>query len=280
MNREITSEKNRDRDPYSFANINLLGKCNVDCFFCLGKDIEKEFSGKNQLLIHFSKWKNFEKFLFKCKKNSIYKIYITGQNTDSLLYKYLDELIEFLSKSGFMVGLRTNGYLALEKMKEINLCDLSVGYSVHSINPVTNKMIIGRSDIPNWERIINNTYNPRVQVVINRCNESEFFSLLRYLVKFKNKLKYVQARRVSTDTRCDILAPDQSAYERIYTTVRETFPLSRKFVKDAEEYDIFGMPVVFWRTVKTSINSLNYFTDGTISDVYFVVEGYLKNYEK
>jgi len=25
--------KNRNRDPYSFANINLLGRCNVDCFF-------------------------------------------------------------------------------------------------------------------------------------------------------------------------------------------------------------------------------------------------------
>lgn len=31
-----------------------------------------------------------------------------------------------------------------------------------------------------------------------------------------------------------------------------------------------------WRTVETSVNSINYFTDGTISDEYFIVEGYLK----
>lgn len=31
--------KNRKRDKYTFANINLLGKCNADCYFCLGKDI-------------------------------------------------------------------------------------------------------------------------------------------------------------------------------------------------------------------------------------------------
>lgn len=37
------------------------------------------------------------------------------------------------------------------------------------------------------------------------------------------------------------------------------------------------MEVVFWRTIKTSVNSLNYFIDGVVSDLYFVVEGYLKN---
>ena len=74
-----------------------------------------------------------------------------------------------------------------------------------------------------------------------------------------------------------ILAPDQVAYEEVYSEVSKIFPMTRKFFTDAEEYDIFGMPVTFWRTIKTSANSMNYFTDGTISDSYFVVEGYLKN---
>jgi hypothetical protein len=30
-------------------------------------------------------------------------------------------------------------------------------------------------------------------------------------------------------------------------------------------------------TVRTSVNNYNYFTDGTVSDEYFVIEGYLKN---
>lgn len=45
----VNNTKNRERDDFSFANINLLGKCNVDCFFCLGKDIENELSCHNQL---------------------------------------------------------------------------------------------------------------------------------------------------------------------------------------------------------------------------------------
>ena len=37
--------KNRNRKEYSFANINLLGNCNANCYFCLGKDIQEELKG-------------------------------------------------------------------------------------------------------------------------------------------------------------------------------------------------------------------------------------------
>lgn len=45
----------------------------------------------------------------------------------------------------------------------------------------------------------------------------------------------------------------------------------------AERYQLYGKEVCFWRTVETCANSINYFTDGTISEEYFVVEGYMKN---
>jgi MoaA/NifB/PqqE/SkfB family radical SAM enzyme len=274
----INIEKNRIRDEFSFANINLLGKCNADCYFCLGKDIEDKLNIHNQLQLHYTQWKNFITFLNKCNKESIKKIYITGQNTDSLLYMYLNDLIDYLHAQGFQVGLRTNGYTAYNKIDIINKCDLSVGYSIHTLNPITNKMMIGRIDIPNWNDIIPVTKNPRVQIVLNRCNEFEFFDILKYLSTFKN-IRYVQIRRVSTDTRAKFLEPDIAAYEHIYTQVSKIFSITRKFVTDAEEYNIYGLPVVFWRTIKTSANSINYFTDGTISDDYFIVEGYLKNYQ-
>jgi molybdenum cofactor biosynthesis enzyme MoaA len=273
----MNSAKNRNRDAPSFANINLLGKCNVDCFFCLGKDITEELKPHNQLAVPFHEWNNFDEFLRRLHRAKISKVYITGQNTDSLLYKHLGELIEYLHVEGFMVGLRTNGYLALRNMSIINRCDLSVGYSIHSVNPVTTKMILGRDEIPDWPTIIPATRNPRVSVVLNRCNEHEFFDVLKYTAQFPN-LRYIQIRRTSTDTRADLLAADIAAYERVYTQVSRIFgPPKRKFVTDAEVYEIYGQEVIFWRTVKTSVNSWNYFTDGTISEVYFVVEGYLQN---
>jgi molybdenum cofactor biosynthesis enzyme MoaA len=267
-------EKNRDREPFSFANINLLGKCNANCFFCLGKDIEKELAPHNQMKTHFSEWKNFQSFLSKCHRFAINKIYITGQNTDSLLYPDLAELIQYLQEGNFRVGLRTNGYLALNKLKTLNLCDLSIGYSIHTLEPMTNKMILNRSDIPDWKTIIPATKNCRVQIVVNRCNRYDFWHTLRFIASFPN-VKYIQVRRVSTETRTEQLAPDVAAYEQLYTEVSKIFPIKKRIWGDAEVYEIYGKDVVFWRTIKTTVNSINYFTDGTISLKYFIVEGYL-----
>jgi len=268
--------KNRNREDYSFANINLLGKCNVDCYFCLGKDIVEELGGNNQLSWHFrTDWKNFDIFIQKCKEKGIKKIYITGQNTDSLMYIFLTNIITWLQLEGFMVGLRTNGYLALNKIDIINQCDCNVGYSIHTLNTDTNNKIMGRWDIPRWDKIIPLTKSCRVSIVVNRYNKDEFFSLVRWLSQFPN-VKYIQARRISTDTRYDLLKPDIMYYEKLFKQVESKYELKDRFY-GAEIYEIYGKEVCFWRTVETSVNSMNYFTDGTVSEEYFVVEGYLKN---
>jgi hypothetical protein len=40
---------------------------------------------------------------------------------------------------------------------------------------------------------------------------------------------------------------------------------------------VYPIDVVFWETVSTTANSMNYFTNGVISTEYFIIEGYLKN---
>ena len=248
----MNTAKNREREPFSFANLNFLGRCNVDCFFCLGKDIEEELKPHNQLKVPVGDLPNLPQFLALCREHKVQKLYVTGQNTDSLLYRELPELVSVLQDKGFMVGLRTNGYRAGRLMATINRCDLSVGYSIHSLNPVTNKMIMGRSDFPDWDTIIPATRTPRISIVLNRCNEFEFFDLLRFTARFKGHVRYVQVRRPSTDTRLKLLAPDMAAYERVYTQVANIFgPPKARLWEDAEVYDIYGQDVVFWRTVKT-----------------------------
>jgi len=272
----VNTAKQREREAPTFANINLLGKCNVKCYFCLGEDIRDNLNGHDQRKVHFDNWLNFGPFLTKCKDNGIEKIYVTGQNTDSLLYEHLDELIAFLQGHGFRVGLRTNGYEAPNHIKTMNRCNCSVGISIHTLRETTNRMIMGRRDRPDWDTIIPAIENPRVSIVLNRCNRFEFWELLQYLKKFRN-VRYIQVRRVSTDTRIEELAPDMIAYEEVYSQVRQIFPVTRTLWGDADVFDIYGMDVVFWRTVKTTIGSFNFFTNGVISDEYFVVEGYLKN---
>jgi molybdenum cofactor biosynthesis enzyme MoaA len=272
--------KNRNRGKYTFANINLLGKCNADCFFCLGKDIPTELEGKDQLNQHFLEWKNFQKFLEACWEKDIKNLYLTGQTADGLQYKYLDEIVEYLQRlDAFRIGVRTNGYLALSKMNTIIKMRGEIGYSIHTLNPYTAKLMMKKPFIPKWEEIIPlSGDNVRVSIVINRYNIGEIYRLLNYIARFKN-VKYIQLRRISTDTRYEELKVDIEAFENFYQAFARLNEKKGEF-NLAPVYDYRGKDIVFWRTVETSANSLNYFTDGTCSDEYFVVEGYLKNMER
>lgn len=270
---DIAIVKNRDRGNPMFANINLLGQCNVNCYFCLGKDLSNELKGLNQLNTHFTEWNNFEKFLLICKQDGIKKLYLTGQTADGLQYKYIAQLNSHLKSLGFEIGLRTNGYLAEKKMNDIATFNCGIGYSIHSLNPETNFKIMGRRDIPNWDYILNNSGDRvRVSIVLNRYNINEIYDLLDYLATFP-KVRYIQMRRISTDTRYDYLKEDINLYEEFYASFKENFTKNGEFYA-AQKYDYKGKEVDFWRTVETSIGSYNYFTDGNYSTNYFVVEGY------
>jgi hypothetical protein len=72
------------------------------------------------------------------------------------------------------------------------------------------------------------------------------------------------------------LAVDAEIYERVFEEISNKYQRCGNYYT-AEIFDMFGKPVCFWRTVKTTVNSFNYFTDGTIDEGYFVVEGYRKN---
>jgi MoaA/NifB/PqqE/SkfB family radical SAM enzyme len=273
----IEIKKNRDRVAPTFANINLLGECNANCYFCLGKDICEELKGKNQLDTHYTNWKNFPDFLSLCAENNIKQLYLTGQTADGLQYKYLKDLVIHLQHFGFTVGVRTNGYLAIEKMRDIQLMKDEIGYSIHSLDNETNKKIMGRYDLPDWDKIIPASGdNVRVSIVLNRYNVDEFFKIVGYLSTFEN-VRYIQVRRISTDTRVEELQEDIDLYEEFYEMFKKVGYKKKGEFFCADQYEVFGKEVNFWRTVETSANSFNYFTDGTISDEYFIVEGYLKN---
>jgi pyruvate-formate lyase-activating enzyme len=273
----LETQKRRDRSPYSFANINLLGPCNVDCYFCLGKDLAEQFAKHNQIGTHFSEWANFDKLIEACQKNGIKKIYLTGQNVDALQYKYLHDLIVYLREQEFTtIGCRTNGMLAWSHMPIIRQFD-TVSYSVHTLRQHTQNIIFGcEYDVPDWKQFFECSAPARVRasIVLNRYNQDEIYDLLTYLAD--TNVDYIQIRKVCTDTRQKELAPDMAAFEEwfceFYAMMGE--PVCR--FEDAPQYLWAGKKVSVWRTVGTSVNSLNYFTDGTLSGEYFIIEGYSK----
>ena len=266
--------KNRNRGKYTFANINLFGRCNLDCYFCLGKDLGSKVGELNHLRDHHQHWKQFPEFLEMCKEEGIKKIYITGQTADSLQYPALFELVHVLQHyQGFKVGLRTNGLLAPKKMDTINLCKLGASYTIHGLDPMTVKMITGSSMMPDWHEIFIQTKRPRAAIVVNRCNVMQIMELLDYCTSLPN-LTYLQVRKVSTDTRLHLLDADMQAFETAHVVAAQNLERKDTIYGDAPVYTMNGKDVVFWRTVQTDANSFNYFTDGTISKNYFIVEGY------
>lgn len=272
--------KNRERSKYSFANINLLGKCNLNCFFCLGKDLEEEFSKYNQLDTSPAELPNLDEFLDLCEEHNVENIYITGQNTDSLLYRHLDELLKYLQEGrDFKVGLRTNGILAKRKIDTINRCKKSVSYTLLTQDPETMEKITGVRTIPDFDYIFRNVTIPqRVATVVTTYNVDEVLDLIKFVSRYP-QIRYFQIRRISTDTRYEEMREHIEAFEEFYEKVRKKFLQVDEFEK-SPILDIFGVRTSFWRTVETSVNSLNYFSNGVISEEYFIIEGYLKNRAK
>lgn len=268
--------KNRNRSQYTFANINLLGKCNADCFFCLGKDIAEHLTKHDQTKDYFPVWKNFYKFLDRCDKLRIRKIYITGQNTDALCYKYLKALINYLQVGRkFDVGIRTNGKLALDRMKTIHQCRDEIGISINALSNRATKRILGWNTVPDFDEILSQLpENKRVSIVVCRANVHEIGSIIKLAAK--HNCRYVQLRRISTDTRKEELAPEMKVFDELEAGFADIYTPVAEY-ETATIYNVYGINVSFWSTVATTANSINYFTDGIISDEYFVVEGYLKN---
>lgn len=225
--------------------------------------------------VHFKEWNNFEKYLRVLKENNINKIYITGQNTDPLLYKYLEELVDYLHTENFYVGVRTNGVMSLTKLDVLNKCE-SVSYSIHSINTDTVEKITGIRTSINWNEAISkiNT-NLRISVVVNRYNIDEIYDILKFLSGFE-KIKYIQLRCVATDNYYDFFKEDIDLFNDLLMDINKKFPLIKDYYT-SKIYEIFGKDVSLWKTIATTINSYNYFTDGIISDNYYIIEGYNKN---
>jgi molybdenum cofactor biosynthesis enzyme MoaA len=273
--------KNRNRSPYSFANINLLGGCNQDCYFCLGKDLS-ELEGVDTNATPYGLLPRLDEFLEIVKANGISKIYITGQTTDALMYGDLDFLISCLKDDhGFFVGIRTNGVLAEEMISTVNNCN-SVGYTMLSLQPALFKEMTGTERIPNWATIFRKTsVRYRVSIVVTRFNVLHLSDMMRFIHAEGNP-EYIQLRRISTDCREDYLAKDMAAFdfaEKHIELMASSVPghtielyEGMKVIRSECKPD-----VVLWKTVSSTANSMNYFSDGTISDEYFIVEGYKKN---
>ena len=130
--------------------------------------------------------------------------------------------------------------------------------------------------MPDWDFIIPKSgEHCRVATVVNRYNEDDILNTIKYLSKFPN-VKYIQLRSICSDIEKEKYSLDTQAFENLKGKIAKNFPKVKDY-KGYPVYNIYGKEVSFWDPLQVTINSTNYFTDGTIANSYFVTEGYSKS---
>lgn len=268
------------RSPYTFANINFLGNCNLSCFYCLGNELAKEVEGIDNMSTPFGEFPYLGRFLDECREHGVQQLYLTGLNVDPMQYEYLREFIAFLKKEGFYVGMRTNGITLDESNMDIinslTTCARdAVGYSRLARSHFVERHIGGAPMRNEWHWIYRNTEVPfRISHVVTAQSCLEVVEFIRWASI--RKPEYIQLRKVASQ-RPDML-PHQEAFDFVAQRLIERAKIRGWEVKEYEAARVISwdgiIDVVLWPTVDTTANSLNYFTNGKYSNDYFVIKGY------
>lgn len=262
-----------------YGEILFLGPCNYSCYYCLQNEMDKLRQEKeNQLNIHYTKWNNFDKFILSCKNENIDKIYLSSTCTDPLIYMYLDELINELQKNDFKVGIRTNGILANQKLEEIKKLDEEISFSINSFNKETNMKITKKEFIPDYDNILKfleeNNKKCRISIVVNKYNYKEIPEILEKLKNY-NCISYVQLRKMYKYYKKMNMTEEENAFTSITNWLEEN-AIQVDSYYESKVYEYKNLKVSLWENVfsKNSVQSINYYTNGIISDFNLLIPIY------
>ena len=255
----------------------MLGKCNQKCFYCLGNEMPKaKLADYNN--VHFMRWAGLGKFINVLKERDIDEIYLSSTTTEPLLYKYVDELVDFLHERGFKIGIRTNGTIYADVLKKL---DAEISISINSFDDKNNKCICGCKN--NYKKICEILENLRglgktirLSILVNKYNVDEIDSILEKLSPYNDVIEYVQLRRWYTLNN----TADNTPYDTCVANIKATYPHIGNFYESAI-YDVHGTKVSLWNDVfdRESVKSVNYFPDGKMSDYNLLIPIYENDYK-
>ncbi|MFI3307109.1 MAG: radical SAM protein [Mycoplasmatota bacterium] len=272
-----------------YGEILMIWPCNLNCYYCLKNEI-KDKNEDSYVNTHFLKWKNFEKFINTLKEQDIDTIYLSSINTEPMLYKYLKELILYLKNQKLKVGIRTNGVL-LSQEKNINilrLLDEKISISLQGIHYDTFVNITGTNLFFDVEKLLIKLREKNLKVrftfVVNVENYRELDSLIQLLEKYSENIKYLQIRKIykyyeaNQKDFCD----DMNKYFDVKELLEKKYKKIEGFYESVGVQTSKKLKIYFWDDVfkKESVQSLNYFVDGTISDNTLLLQCYNEERKK
>lgn len=246
-----------------FGNIHLSGPCNRSCYFCIGQHM-LALDSLNVL----DTWPlpNIEPFLNRCKELGVKDIYLTGTNTEPLLFKHSDKLKELVDTfvPGSILGLRTNGVgatvakLSYFKKGSITIC---------SFNPETYRKMMGQGTPPNLDEFSNMAVKARwidlkVNVVLGPENRNEIEEII----------SNVENAGVN---RINLREPYGQPHVGDPLALYGFKPTSLN--RGQPTYTIGRVSVTYWDVHYCEVESVNLYASGRISEDYPITRGHVES---
>lgn len=239
---------------YDYANILFTGKCNLNCFECIGKNPLLKGLPVNTSVFPLV---NIDKLIEEVNKCNIPDLAFTGTNVDPQLYNFERELMGYLReriRGRTKLSLHTNGLRALDKLDVFNSYD-KASISFASFNPESYYKITGSRKMPDIEKIIRCSKVPlKFSMIITPFNKNE-------IPEYLNKVGDLGVKRV--------VIRKLKGYDSQYP-IENWEPFAGK----APIREIFGWPVYDIKGVETTIcgfdssfaRGLFLFSDGRLED--------------
>ncbi len=256
---------------FTNANIHLSGPCNRSCYFCIGQHM-MDLDSENNL----SEWplKGIDRFVEKCLEHNVRDIFLTGTNTDPLLYRHTYSLKEFLRKAiaGSRLGIRTNAAKFGSQISDFHMFDMG-SITICSFDPFIYRKMMGSGFPPDIENIVylcRESYGwtepPKVNVVLGPENTGLTLRASGDILNTIFRCKFAGVKRINL----------REPYGQPHVgNPLESFSDYRiDDVYGQPTYDICGVHVTYWDVHYCEIETVNLYANGRVSVDYPITRGY------
>jgi len=246
-----------------FANIHFSGKCNRNCYFCIGQFM--------QALEPFNNLKKenldgFDEFIDKCKERNITEVALTGSNTDPLLYKFIPELKRKLQDrlDLKMFRITTNGVKILNNLEIWNLFNFA-SITFCSFDENINQKMMGGKPVNINEIIKQTKFDFRINILLSSCNI------------INNDLMITIDKLIDAGTKkINLREPYGQPNMRLLLNNfmnQNNLKFTHKILgNDALIYK--GCEICYWDVHYTEVESINLYANGKVSDDYPITRGH------
>lgn len=239
-----------------FANILLSGPCNARCPFCIGKIL----SEKNNYNLNLFPLKNIDTFLQTLIEKNITEISLTWTNTDPLLYQHQEKLITYIRSRipQAKISLHTNGRLLLQQKYIARLYD-RIAVSLPSFDEKTYNLMMGVLWVIDLASIIQHINLPiKISCILTVDNKDEVASFVEQCHKLGIKRLTFRTLYQDTTPRKTYIDPKKLWRKEIRTFANNPV------------YDYHGLEITVRKFDTSSIDCVNLYSNGYISDKYLL----------